>query len=55
LETDDNRDNGSVTMVTKLVSNDNNNSFKLPSSYTSSRYKIYDDINKTGKKEKDLY
>jgi hypothetical protein len=28
LETDDNRDNGSVTMITKLVSNDNN-SFKL--------------------------
>jgi DNA-binding NarL/FixJ family response regulator len=29
LETDDNRGNKEITIVTKLVSNDNNNSFKL--------------------------
>jgi hypothetical protein len=36
LETDDNRGNEEIAMITKLVSNDNNNnSFKLPSYYIS--------------------
>ena len=30
MEADDSRDNKEVAMVTKLISNDNNNSFKLP-------------------------
>jgi hypothetical protein len=33
LETDDNRGNEEITMITKLVTNDNNNSFKLPLCY----------------------
>ena len=34
METDDNRDNEAIAMITKLVSNDNNNSFKPPLYYT---------------------
>jgi DNA-directed RNA polymerase specialized sigma subunit len=30
LEADDSRDNEAIAMITKLISNDNNNSFKLP-------------------------
>jgi DNA-directed RNA polymerase specialized sigma subunit len=33
LKTDDNRGNEAIAMITKLVSNDNNNSFKLPLYY----------------------
>jgi hypothetical protein len=53
LETDDNRDNEGIAMITKLVSNDNNNknSFKLPLYYISWENKIYDNINKTGKRK----
>ena len=30
MEADDRRDNEAIAMITKLISNDNNNSFKLP-------------------------
>ena len=33
METDDNRGNEAVAMITKLVTDDNNNSFKLPLCY----------------------
>ena len=33
MVTDDNRGNEVIAMITKLVSNDNNNSFKLPYYY----------------------
>jgi DNA-directed RNA polymerase specialized sigma subunit len=33
LETDDSRGNETITMIIKLISNDNSNSFKLPLYY----------------------
>jgi hypothetical protein len=45
LETEDNTGNKVIAMITKLISHDNNNSFKLPLYYISQGYKIYDDIN----------
>jgi hypothetical protein len=54
LETDDNRDNEEIAMVTKLVSNDNNNSFKLPLYYVFLEDTKYGTILKY-RKEEDLY
>jgi hypothetical protein len=34
LETEDNKGNEAIVMITKLVLNDNNNSFKLPYTIT---------------------
>jgi hypothetical protein len=47
METDDNRGNEVISMITKLVSNDNNNSFKLPVHDIFLKDKRYDNINKT--------
>ena len=54
METDDNRDNEEITMITKLVSNDNNNSFKLLLCYIFLEDTKYVTILKD-RKEKDLY
>jgi hypothetical protein len=51
LETDDSRGKEEITKITKLVSNDNNNSFELPLYTIFLEIYIYDDINKTRKRK----
>ena len=50
MKTVDNRGNKAIAMITKLISNDNNNSFKLVSSIGDIVVKE-DGINKTGKRK----